>query len=149
MPEPRADGSPDDAIQGIVSQELVSQELVSQEPVSQGLLNQGLVSQEKAAATLTALQAFFATRRALAGTCKKGALGREAAVTEAAGATTPQEPEEKVLALFREAARDVPAYRRFLAEHGIDPRQIDGIEAFRRLPATTKDNYYRKHALPD
>ena len=58
-------------------------------------------------------------------------------------------PEEKVLDLFRQVARDVPAYRSFLAAHGVDPATVDTMEAFRQLPATTKDNYYRRHPLPD
>lgn len=58
-------------------------------------------------------------------------------------------PEARVLALFREAARDVPAYGRFLREHGVDAARVDGIDAFRRVPATTKDNYYRQNPLPD
>jgi phenylacetate-CoA ligase len=58
-------------------------------------------------------------------------------------------PEQKVLELFREAARDVPAYARFLREQGVDPVRVDGIDAFRRVPATTKDNYYRRNALPE
>jgi phenylacetate-CoA ligase len=82
--------------------------------------------QSQAAATLGAMEAFFAGRRA-------------ADLT----------PEQKVLALFREAARDVPAYASFLRERGVDPAAVDGIEAFRRLPVTTKDNYYRQHPLPD
>ena len=57
--------------------------------------------------------------------------------------------EEKVIALFHEAARDVPAYARFLREHGVDPAQVDDIDAFRRVPATSKDNYYRPNPLPD
>jgi phenylacetate-CoA ligase len=58
-------------------------------------------------------------------------------------------PEQKVLELFREAARDVPAYARFLREHGLDAASVDSIDAFRRVPATTKDNYYRQNPLPD
>jgi phenylacetate-CoA ligase len=81
---------------------------------------------DKSTATLTAFQTFFGPRSSPSGT-----------------------PEEKVLALFREVASDVPAYGRFLLEHGVDPQAVDGIEAFQRLPVTTKDNYYRKHALPD
>jgi phenylacetate-CoA ligase len=81
---------------------------------------------DKATVTLAAFQAFFGPR-----------------------SSPRQTPEEKVLALFREAARDVPAYGHFLAEHGVDAQAVDGMEAFRRLPVTTKDNYYRKHPLPD
>ncbi len=57
--------------------------------------------------------------------------------------------EAKLLGLFREVAENVPAYARFLAEHGVDPAAIDGMPAFRTLPVTTKDNYYRKNPLPD
>src|SRR5688572_28863800 len=82
--------------------------------------------QSQASATLGALEAFFTS-----------------------GSAPPPTPEGKVLALFHEAARDVPAYARFLHEHGVEPARVDGIEAFRRVPVTTKDNYYRKHPLPD
>lgn len=55
----------------------------------------------------------------------------------------------RVLELFRSVAREVPAYQRFLAQHAVDPAQIRDIVAFRTLPATTKDNYYRPHPLPE
>ena len=57
--------------------------------------------------------------------------------------------EARVLALFREAARDVPAYARFLREHGVDPAGVTSIAAFSRVPPTTKDNYYRQSPLPE
>lgn len=57
--------------------------------------------------------------------------------------------EARVLALFQGAARDVPAYRHFLASHGIAPASITDLRAFRSLPVTTKDNYYRPHPLPE
>lgn len=57
--------------------------------------------------------------------------------------------ESRVLALFREAARDVPAYARFLEQHAVDPSTITGLEAFSKVPPTTKDNYYRPNPLPD
>jgi phenylacetate-CoA ligase len=57
--------------------------------------------------------------------------------------------EARALGLFRDAARDVPAYRQFLASQGVDPASIGDIQAFRALPVTTKDNYYRPHALPE
>jgi len=53
-----------------------------------------------------------------------------------------------VLRLFQEVARDVPAYREFLTTQGVAPERITSIEAFRTLPPTTKDNYYRPHPLP-
>jgi phenylacetate-CoA ligase len=58
-------------------------------------------------------------------------------------------PEEKLLQLFQEVARDVPAYARFLRQHGVEPRAVASLEAFRALPVTTKDNYYRQNPLPD
>lgn len=83
---------------------------------------------ERAPATLAALRAFY-----------------DAGAAPAA----PRAAEEQVLALFHDAARDVPAYARFLREHGVDPAAVRDLEAFRRVPATTKDNYYRQNPLPD
>jgi phenylacetate-CoA ligase len=57
--------------------------------------------------------------------------------------------EASVLGLFREVASSVPAYARFLRQHGVDPDSVDSMAAFRALPATTKDNYYRVNPLPD
>src|SRR5690348_6339644 len=42
---------------------------------------------------------------------------------------------ERVLELFRAATERVPAYRAFLAEHGVDPAAVRDLDAFRRLPA--------------
>jgi phenylacetate-coenzyme A ligase PaaK-like adenylate-forming protein len=56
---------------------------------------------------------------------------------------------EELLALFRTMASEVPAYARFLKEHAIDPASVDGIEALRRVPPTTKDNYHRPNPLSD
>ncbi|MFI6318557.1 phenylacetate--CoA ligase family protein [Nonomuraea sp. NPDC050556] len=50
-----------------------------------------------------------------------------------------------VMEHFRRVADTVPAYRAFLAEHGIDPAQV---EKFQDLPFTTKDTYLRRHPLP-
>ena len=55
----------------------------------------------------------------------------------------------RAIALFQEAARDVPAYGRFLREHGVDPGEVRSREAFERLPLTTKDGYLKRHPLPD
>jgi len=54
---------------------------------------------------------------------------------------------EHALEVFRGVAREVPAYRSFLAEAGIDPAGIRGPEDFRRLPLLTKANYVRRHAI--
>lgn len=55
----------------------------------------------------------------------------------------------RALALFRDAASRVPAYARFLAEHGVSAASVHGRAEFERLPTPTKDSYYRRHALPE
>src|SRR6186997_2282281 len=60
-----------------------------------------------------------------------------------------RDPFEQALALFRDAAAHVPAYGRFLAEHGVDPSRVLTRADFGALPSPTKDSYYRRHALPE
>jgi phenylacetate-CoA ligase len=60
----------------------------------------------------------------------------------------PVAAEPRVIELFGSVAGSVPAYRAFLAEHGIDPAAVASIEDFRSLPLLTKDNYLRRHELP-
>lgn len=50
-----------------------------------------------------------------------------------------------VMEHFRRVADTVPAYRAFLAEHGVDPSQV---RKFQDLPFTTKDTYLRRYPLP-
>jgi phenylacetate-CoA ligase len=57
--------------------------------------------------------------------------------------------QQRVLRLFQSAARDVPAYRKFLTAHAVLPDSIRDFEAFRGVPVTTKENYYRPNPLPD
>ncbi len=38
--------------------------------------------------------------------------------------TTREDHERRLLALFRSAAEDVPAYRAFLAQHGVEPGKV-------------------------
>lgn len=54
-----------------------------------------------------------------------------------------------VLTLFHQVARSVPAYRSFLAEHNIDPTGIHTFADFQNLPLVTKENYLRRHSLPN
>ncbi len=54
-----------------------------------------------------------------------------------------------VLDLFHRVAATVPAYRKFLAEHDVDPARIVTMDDFRRLPPTDKENYHRRHPLPE
>jgi phenylacetate-CoA ligase len=55
--------------------------------------------------------------------------------------------EQRALALFASVAATVPAYRAFLAEHGVDPAAVRTVEDFRTLPLLTKENYLRRHPL--
>ena len=59
----------------------------------------------------------------------------------------PAESEQRALTLFESVVATVPAYRTFLAEHGIDPVAVRTIGDFRTLPLLTKDNYLRRHPL--
>lgn len=54
---------------------------------------------------------------------------------------------EEALKLFRRAAADVPAYRRFLETNGIDPQTVTTPEDFAQIPAVTKENYLRTNPL--
>lgn len=55
--------------------------------------------------------------------------------------------ERRALGLFAAVAANVPAYRAFLGEHGIDPAAVRSIDDFRALPLLTKDNYLRRYPL--
>jgi len=88
---------------------------------------------ERAERTLRGLRSFFAA-------APSSGQGPTALAAQA---------EAQLLGLFRSAAAEVPAYRRFLAEHGVDPGNITDLASFALVPATTKDNYYRQHPLPD
>jgi phenylacetate-CoA ligase len=48
--------------------------------------------------------------------------------------------------LFRDVAASVPAYRRFLAERGIDPAAVTSLA---ELPMLDKDSYHRRYRLPE
>lgn len=64
-----------------------------------------------------------------------------------AGADDESAAQGNVLALFRSVFADVPAYRAFLAGHGIQPDGITSFEDFQRLPLITKSNYHSKYPL--
>lgn len=55
----------------------------------------------------------------------------------------------RALALFREAARRVPAYQDFLKKHGIRPDRVSSHEDFSRIPPTDKKNYIGQYGLAD
>ncbi len=54
-----------------------------------------------------------------------------------------------VVDLFRRTAATVPAYRKFLAEHGIDPSAVATVSDVLGLPAVDKESYLRRYPLPE
>lgn len=54
-----------------------------------------------------------------------------------------------VIELFHEMVRRVPAYREFLAEHGVDPETVRSFADFERLPLTDKPGYVLRYPLAD
>jgi len=58
--------------------------------------------------------------------------------------------ERRALAVFHRAARRVPAYRRLLDEHGVDPASVRTIEDFKaRVPITDKRSVFSEHELSE
>jgi phenylacetate-CoA ligase len=57
--------------------------------------------------------------------------------------------EHRALRLFQMMAEQVPAYRKFLKTHRINPSSIKTIKDFRQIPTLNKDNYLRKYPLPE
>jgi phenylacetate-CoA ligase len=57
--------------------------------------------------------------------------------------------EESVLDLFHRVATTVPAYRKFLRDHRIDPATILTMDDFRTLPMIDKETYHRRYPLPE
>ena len=53
------------------------------------------------------------------------------------------------VALFHEVANSVPAYRKFLGEHGVDPVTITSRQDFERLPLLDKASYHQRYPLPE
>ncbi len=54
-----------------------------------------------------------------------------------------------VISVFREAMRDVPAYRRFLEDRSVDPWRIRTLADFRELPFTDAPGYLERFPLED
>lgn len=57
--------------------------------------------------------------------------------------------ERMALDLFHDMAVRVPAYKSFLADHGIKHKRIKTIEDFKTVPTINKDNYLRKYDRQD
>jgi phenylacetate-CoA ligase len=60
-----------------------------------------------------------------------------------------RDPRAAAIALFHDVAASVPAYRAFLAEHGVDPASIRDHDDLRRVPPVSKANYVLRHPLAD
>jgi phenylacetate-CoA ligase len=59
------------------------------------------------------------------------------------------DPAQGALALFHRVVAEVPAYRAFLADHGVDPAAIATPADFARLPLVTKANYVQRYPLAE
>ncbi len=59
------------------------------------------------------------------------------------------EPGRHALALFQRAARDVPAYRQFLAQRGVNPHAVLDVQDFARVPLMGKADYMQSYPLPE
>jgi phenylacetate-CoA ligase len=59
------------------------------------------------------------------------------------------DPRMAVLDLFNDVLAHVPAYRRFLAEQGVDPATIRAPEEVGHLPLATKANYIQRFPLAE
>ena len=57
--------------------------------------------------------------------------------------------ERCALELFHQMAVRVPAYRRFLRQHKVNPAHIRTIRDFGEVPTVDKNNYLRANPLPD
>jgi phenylacetate-CoA ligase len=57
------------------------------------------------------------------------------------------DPFPAVLALFREVAAEVPAYRELLRSEGVEPAAVRTREDFGRLPVLTKESYVARFPL--
>lgn len=60
-----------------------------------------------------------------------------------------QNGRKRVLMLFHMMSKRVPAYKKFLKEHRINPNSIKTITDFVKLPTIDKDNYLRKYSLEE
>ena len=57
--------------------------------------------------------------------------------------------ERSALQLFHDMARRVPAYKRFLKEHGVLCARIKTVKDMSSIPIMTKKNYLKKYPLED
>jgi phenylacetate-CoA ligase len=55
---------------------------------------------------------------------------------------------EKSLDLFKKAAKDIPAYKSFLAARDLDPATVS-MDTYQSIPATSKKEYLQSYSRPD
>lgn len=60
-----------------------------------------------------------------------------------------EESQNEALRLFKEAAKRVPAYKKFLKEHEVNPSSIKTYSDFQLVPYTDKKNYIDKYPLSE
>ncbi|MFM8333690.1 MAG: phenylacetate--CoA ligase family protein [Candidatus Methylumidiphilus sp.] len=58
------------------------------------------------------------------------------------------DPRLNALRAFKSAVAEVPAYRQFLSDRGVDPGQINSYADFQSLPLMDKANYMSAYPLP-
>lgn len=56
---------------------------------------------------------------------------------------------QKAIQLFRETAKRVPAYRKFLIENTINPEEIKTFTDFKKLPLVSKKSYLDQNSLEE
>jgi phenylacetate-CoA ligase len=55
--------------------------------------------------------------------------------------------EKAALRVFHNAAKTVPAYKKFLKKHNVNPASIRTIADFKKIPLMTKENYLKAYPL--
>ncbi|MBP2325375.1 phenylacetate-CoA ligase [Kibdelosporangium banguiense] len=56
---------------------------------------------------------------------------------------------DDVVAFFHDVVASVPAYPKFLGEHGVDPGSVRTLTDFQVLPMTSKATYQSRYPLPE
>src|SRR3569833_3361019 len=95
-------------------------------------ISHGRIMHPRSRQTLDTLQHFLATPLAnCLNSAHKGEAGR------------------RILALFRDAADTVPAYRAFLHAHGVAAAAVCDVDTYQALPLMTKQNYMLAYPLAE
>jgi phenylacetate-CoA ligase len=57
--------------------------------------------------------------------------------------------ESELFKLFKQAAGRIPAYKKFLKSHRVNPKKITGLKNISSVPPVGRDNYLQKYPLED